>query len=127
MVVTEPPLTLEHKAGIIKLLESKLQRPLQWLVCQLHANELTLRHLFEHLDGTTTGPKSFSGPIGKTLNNCEYLPVKTFSAITCCLPDITKARDDLSTDQLYLLEMCQGISKGQFDERLAKCKPGKIQ
>lgn len=40
-----------YKSGIIRLLEGKLQHPLQWLVCQLHANELTLRHLFEHLDG----------------------------------------------------------------------------
>lgn len=114
------------KAGVIKLVESKLKRPLQWLVCQLHANELTLRHLFEHLDGSTTGPKSFSGPIGKTLTNCEYLPVKNFSAIACALPDITKTRDDLSTDQLYLLEMCQAINKGQCGEKLAKRKPGKI-
>ncbi|XP_061717533.1 uncharacterized protein LOC133525257 [Cydia pomonella] len=115
-----------NKAGIIKLIENQLQQPLQWLICQLHANELALRHLFDNLDGSTTGPKSFSGPIGKSLNNCELLPVKSFNAITCCLPDITKSRDDLSTDQLYLLEMCQAISKGECDERLAKRRPGKI-
>lgn len=114
------------KAGVIRNIESKLKRPLQWLVCQLHANELSLRHLFQHLDGTTTGPKSFSGPIGKTLSNCEDLPIKNFSAIACDLPDITINRGDLSTDQLYLLEMCQAVSKGQCDDKLAKRKPGKI-
>lgn len=121
-----PQPTLASKPASIRLLESRLQRPLQWLVCQLHANELNLRHLFEHLDGTTTGPKSFSGPIGKTLHNCEYLPVKPFRAMPCMLPDITRSREDLSTDQLYLFEMCDAIGRGECDERLAKRKPGKI-
>jgi len=35
--------------GIIRLLEKKLGKPLQWLPCQLHANELLLRHLMKHL------------------------------------------------------------------------------
>ena len=33
-------------------------KPLQWLVCQLHADELPLRHLLEHLDGVTAGPRA---------------------------------------------------------------------
>src|SRR6185436_21130190 len=49
--------------GVIRLLEVEMQKPLQWLVCQLHANELPLRHLFEHLDGATSSPCAFSGPI----------------------------------------------------------------
>lgn len=114
------------RGGIIRILENKLERPLQWLVCQLHANELPLRHLFQHLDGTTTGPRSFTGKIGKSLNNCEQLPVKQFSAIECQLPDITKTRTDLSTDQLYLLEICRAIQQGNCNENLAKRNPGKI-
>jgi hypothetical protein len=43
--------------GIIVLIEKELQKPLQWLVCQLHANELPLRHLIKHLDGETCGPR----------------------------------------------------------------------
>ena len=34
-----------------------LGKPLQWLPCQLHANELPLRHLMKDLDGGTSGPK----------------------------------------------------------------------
>jgi len=30
--------------GVIRLLELKVKRPLQWLVCLLYANELPLRH-----------------------------------------------------------------------------------
>lgn len=36
--------------GVITMFEEKIGRPVQWLVCQLHANELPLRHLIEHLE-----------------------------------------------------------------------------
>ena len=54
--------------GVIRLLEQRLGRPLQWFVCLLHANELPLRHLLIKLDGVTSGPKLFSGPIGSLLS-----------------------------------------------------------
>jgi len=54
-----------NKAGFIRCLEEKLGRPLQWVVCLLHCNELPLRHVFLELDGTTKSPDSFSGPVGK--------------------------------------------------------------
>ena len=61
------------KKGIIRLLEKKLKRPLQWIICLLHFNELPFRALFVQLDGTTDGPKSFTGEIGKALKNCEQM------------------------------------------------------
>lgn len=115
-----------NKDGIICLLEKKLHRLVQWLVCLLHANELPLRHLFEHLDGKTTGPRSFTGVIGEALKDCENLPVVQFTPIACELPEITKSRSDLSTDQLYLYEICDAVSRGQCDVSLAKRNPGKI-
>ncbi|KAG5895602.1 hypothetical protein JTB14_009459 [Gonioctena quinquepunctata] len=42
-------------SGIIVPLEKHLNRSFQWFVCQLHANELPLRHLITFLDGKTTG------------------------------------------------------------------------
>ena len=57
-----------NKAGFIRCLEEKLGRPLQWVVCLLHCNELPLRHVFLELDGTTKSPDSFSGPLRKKLN-----------------------------------------------------------
>jgi len=32
--------------GVIRLLEEHLNRPLQWLVCMMHANELPLLTIF---------------------------------------------------------------------------------
>lgn len=113
------------KGGVIRCLERKLRKPLQWCICQLHANELPLRHLFEHLDGTTTGPQSFTGPIGKALKDCEQLPLVPFESINCTLPDVTNNKD-LSTDQLYLYDMCEAISSGSCAENLSKKNPGKM-
>lgn len=62
-------------SGIIANLEKHLNRPLQWFICQLHANELPLRHLINFLDGSTTGPKGFCGPIGQALKGCERLSI----------------------------------------------------
>lgn len=66
------------KGGVVRLME-ELNKPLQWFVCQLHSNELPLRHLLLHLDGKTTGPKCFSGPIGSELQKCESMPIVQFT------------------------------------------------
>lgn len=70
--------------GIIYWLEKLLERKVYWVICQLHTNELPLRHLIEalgkiflcisevyasyNLDGKTTSKDGFSGPIGKLLS-----------------------------------------------------------
>ena len=54
--------------GLVACLERKLERGIHLLGCTLHINEIPLRTLFRMLDGTTTGPKQFSGPIGKKLS-----------------------------------------------------------
>ena len=51
--------------GCIRSLEELLHRPLQWVVCLLHTNELPLRHVFAALDGATSGTDTFAQPIGK--------------------------------------------------------------
>lgn len=110
--------------GVICLFEKKLNKPLQWLVCQLHANELPLRHLLAHLDGPTSGPRAFSGPVGKALANCELQPVTTFEKIESELPQIQV--EILSSDQRYLLEICQAVNSGICSESFGFRDPGKL-
>ena len=69
------------EAGVIRRLEENFQRPLQWMVCLLHCNELPLRRLVEVLDGFTKGPSTLSGPIGTALPDCDKLPVVSFQKI----------------------------------------------
>ncbi|ESN99324.1 hypothetical protein HELRODRAFT_162847 [Helobdella robusta] len=85
-----------HKNEAIVLLEKHLKRPLPRLVCLLHANELPFRRLFYSLDGTTIGPNSFSGSIGKSLESCLDFNVEAFESIPTELPDLNT--DLLSTD-----------------------------
>ena len=59
-----------ENGGAIKLLEDKLEQPLQWDICMLHGNELPFRHLFEYHDGKCKGPGVYEGPIGKDI--CSF-------------------------------------------------------
>ena len=52
--------------GFIYLMEVRLGRPMQWLICLVHANEFPLRHLIQKLDGAIKGPEVCSGVIGKS-------------------------------------------------------------
>lgn len=112
------------KGGIVKLLEKLLDRPLHWFICMLHANELPLRHLLEELDGKTSGPRGFRGPIGKQLQKCETLPILPFVSIPACLDHIET--EELSTDQKYLYEMHKAVSEGVLSRALASRSPGNL-
>ncbi|GBM73059.1 hypothetical protein AVEN_268534-1 [Araneus ventricosus] len=59
-----------------------LNRTLQWCICLHHTNDLPLLHLLNSLDGATTGPEEFCGPIGKAIKTCEELLVVPFSSIS---------------------------------------------
>ncbi|CAH1100766.1 unnamed protein product [Psylliodes chrysocephalus] len=113
-----------HKDGVITLLEHQVKRPLQWFICELHANELPLRHLIQHLDGNTSGPCAFQGPIGRALNECEKLSIAKFQVIGSTLPNISF--DDLGTNQKYLFDICQAIINGTCSESLSKRNPGML-
>ena len=108
--------------GVIRLLEVEFNKPLQWLICQLHCNELPLRHLLESLDGPTSGPRAFSGPIGKALSRCEQLPISEFEKIEVNLPEVNI--NELSTDQKYLWEITTAVSSGYCPLDLSKREPG---
>lgn len=112
------------KGGILTLMEEKLQRPLQWFICLLHMNELPLRHLIENLDGPTTGPTAFSGPIAQNLANSVKLPVINFKPISVDLPEVPS---DISTDQKYLHDICTAVTTGYCSKSLAKRHPGNIR
>lgn len=67
---------------VIKLMEVSLKRPLQWLICMLHINELPFHDLVRHMDKGNSGPSSHSGTIGKILKArvkvslFEFIPIK---------------------------------------------------
>lgn len=59
------------KGGANHFLEVMVGRPLQYITCTMHLNELPLRHLLDAFDGDTTSPDERSGKIGKLLVSKE--------------------------------------------------------
>ncbi|KAF2889102.1 hypothetical protein ILUMI_17071, partial [Ignelater luminosus] len=67
------------KNDALQFLELEFSRPLQWLICQLHMNELPLpRHLFQYLYGRTKGPKEYFGAITKAIKYTVSAEVRKF-------------------------------------------------
>ncbi|KAF0728912.1 Uncharacterized protein FWK35_00032074 [Aphis craccivora] len=110
--------------GIIRLLEKRLNKPLQWIICLLHMNELLLRHLFVHIDGLTTGPQTFSGEIGEQLESCEKKSVVQFQPISTELPELLI--ENMSSDQKYLYRIVSAVITGIFPEDLKNKSPVKM-
>ena len=85
----------------------------------LYLNELPLRHVFQNLDGITSGPDSFSEPIGRQLNGAifEWKVVKFKSITNPKFPVIPNSlMDDLSSDQYYAYRIC--VMLGSVDANL---------
>ena len=83
----------------------------------LHLNELPLRHLFNALDGETSGPRSFTGSIGKQLHKYETKATISFTPIEVDTISIDKA--DLSANQKYLLDIYHSVSLGFVSDGFA--------
>ena len=111
--------------GIIVRCEKSIGHRLHWDICLLHTNELPLRHLFQKLDGPTSGSSSFRGTLGKMLQHVEELEWNdTFHPIIegpelRPLPQVTS---DLSTDQRYLLLSVMSIRNGKIYDTLRHLK-----
>ncbi|GBM32402.1 hypothetical protein AVEN_239793-1 [Araneus ventricosus] len=107
--------------GVIRRLELKFHRQIQLIICLLHFNELSLRHLFQR---KSSGPSSYTVDIGRNLNGCEKLPLVAFNNIECELPCIDPT--NVSCIQKYLLDICIAISSGVGSSDLAKRQPGTL-
>jgi hypothetical protein len=102
--------------GIIRKLEEALNRPLQWLVCLLHFNELPFRKIFSTIDkAITTGPSTATGIISSALQfDPVDLPIANFEPIVGKIADMDDSvKKDLSTDQLYFLKACLAVQSGR--------------
>ena len=118
------------QGGSFTLIEKMLGEKKTWLVCFLHLNELPLRHLLQDLDGKTNSDHTFSGPIGKSLDNAVNLEINPkFSPIQIgpALIELDQSIiDDLSTDQKYGYRMVMAIRAGKVSMDLANMDIGPI-
>ncbi|KAK8383358.1 hypothetical protein O3P69_019021 [Scylla paramamosain] len=63
------------KGSVMQWIERKIGRKLVWIVCDLHTNELPLRHLIQELDGKTLSNNRWSGPLGKMMDSATELQI----------------------------------------------------
>ena len=111
--------------GSMAHIEITLCQSCQRVVYLLHHVELPFRKLFESFDGTTSGPKSFSGPIGKMASGgpiTNFIPifVEGFPELT---PELEK---HLSSDAKYLHKICILVIAGNVSLKLIKRIIGKL-
>ena len=116
-----------NEQGCLPYIEALLGHPVEWNICLLHANELPLRALFKHYDGKTSGPNSFSGPLGQELKGeLNKRKVVRFARIKNddfpVLPDEVLA--DIGHDPEYLYDSSWGIIEEHFDEDLEDHETG---
>ena len=75
-------------------------------------------------DISITGPLAFSGSIEKRLATCTQQPVTSFKAVRLTEDLSNVYPKKLSTDQQYLLELCNCINAGECSINLSIQNPG---
>ena len=104
-----------YRGGLMAHLERLLGRRLTRVVCLNHQAELPYRALFKKLDGGTTGPFSFAGPIGRMLAGpVHQLPVAQFRPLSGAeLPAVPpEVLSGLSKDLRLLVECAFAVASG---------------
>ena len=101
-----------NKDGAIRLLGRHLGKLLQWLICPLHTNELSIRHLMKEPNANTYGLESYSAPIGKQIRDCKNLKIERYHLISSS--EVNVDEEELSTDQKYLLQIYGAVRTGQM-------------
>ena len=117
------------KGGAMAHLEKLLGRKLVWLVCDLHTNELPLRHLIIDVDGKTLSNNKWSGPLGNMLDDATDMEIESKIKIVECIPLPTippEVVKDLSTDQYYAYLIHEAIRTGKISARLASLEIGPV-
>ena len=86
----------------------------------------TVSSSLNHVDGATSGPSSFKGTIGKEITN-DLTPL-SFIYYTPIMGKVNEIsyRNELSTDQRYLYDMCIAVQSGVVNQNLAVKYPGNI-
>ena len=87
------------RSGAIHSLEVLLKVRVIWDICQLHINELPLRHLIENLDGQTSSKNTFTGVIGKMIcSDVQNLETNTQFKIISVENDMKTLPDEIVCD-----------------------------
>ena len=120
------------KTGAVAVLERRLGHVVQRSGCMLHHMEKPYEHLHEYYDGVTTGPATFSGPIGNAIEGDvwklevgNFIPVLNPELLTVIRELPQEVRVNLSRDIKYALGIAEVVITGMINEWTRK-KSGNI-
>ena len=65
------------RRGFVTQLEDLMCRELHTIECSLHQNKLPFKALLKNLDGITSGPAKFCGPLGKLCSGTRQITHQT--------------------------------------------------
>ena len=119
-----------HTGGAVRTLELLLNKELQWCVCVKHLVELVLHTIFVLVDGKTTGPDSYEGPIGKVISDKKGLPevpMANFIPIDGQIPDVPDHLLHNNDVKMFyrFAKLCQEGPNSSF-RAFYHLKPGKV-
>ena len=116
--------------GCLAWVEKLLGKKVFWVVCTIHCNELSLRHLIVHLVGKTKDKDKFQGPIGEKLyevNDLErrrnFSPIPSIAALPVIPQDVV---NKMSNDANLFYQLGLAITTGELSEELASRKCGTL-
>lgn len=115
------------QAGVLKLIEEHLNRPVHWIVCMLHMNEIVFNKIFVGEDGKTKSANTYSGVIGKELTGAVHKrAIVSFNKVS--FGDMPSAFDGLGLrdDQKYIYDIASAVCSGFCSPTLARRKPGDV-
>ena len=125
----------QHK-GVQAMLEEKLKRPLQRILCLKHGIEIFWHQFFRLIDGETSGPSTLKGIVGKQIDNNIFYTgdIRTFKPVEVWnpIPDLSaEVIRNMSSDQAYLYRIVKAVMTGseyftQIDKQLRTASPGKL-
>ena len=100
--------------GALRKIQLELGCEAHQFVCLLHLNELFLRHRQSELDGPTSGPQAWSGPIGKQIVEDVWLrPIVKFQKIKGKIPVLPQeVVSDLSRDACLVYKLGLAVQTG---------------
>jgi hypothetical protein len=120
------PVNTGIHTGALREIQLDLKYECHQFVCLLHLNELFLRHRQEELDGKTTGPDAWSGPIGREIIGDVWLkPVVAFKPIQGNIKEIPEeVENELSRDASLLYKLGISVQTGDIPPGVASATIG---
>jgi hypothetical protein len=116
------------KGGTHAHLEKLLNRRLFWAICNLHTNELPLRHLITAIDGPTSSDKGFMGPVCSLLSKVNDMPFSpNFERLSGGEEIIHLPKEVLNkmrTDQTTCYKLVMGVKAGYLPTSLQDLQCG---